>query len=71
MLHYRLSFIVLMVLTSLGSVIFGYLLVTLFGSSAENWLIGMIASNIIFMIAGYIILTRKIQETFLGFSYNF
>ena len=71
MLHYRLSFIVLMVLTSLGSVIFGYLLVTLFGSSAKNWLIGMIASNIIFMIVGYAILTRKIQETFLGFSYNF
>lgn len=70
MLHYRLSFTVLTVLTSLLSLIFGYIFVKFFGSSAENWLLGTVFSNCIFMIIGFVILRNKLNDKFNGVFYN-
>lgn len=70
MLHYRLSFTILTVLTSLGSLFFAYIFVKLFGNSAQNWLIGIVLSNCIFMIIGFIILRNKLNDKFNGVFYN-
>lgn len=70
MLHYRLSFTILTVLTSLGSLFFAYIFVKLFGNSAQNWLIGIVLSNCIFMIIGFVILRNKLNDKFNGVFYN-
>ncbi|MGJ0338331.1 hypothetical protein [Aliarcobacter cryaerophilus] len=70
MLHYRLSFTVLTVITSFGIILFGYLFVKIFGNSAENWLLGTVVSNTIFMIMGFFLLRNRLNETFHGFSYS-
>lgn len=71
MLHYRLSFTILTVLTAFGIIVFGYLFVNLFGNTAQNWLLGMVVSNIIFVIIGFYILKNRLNERFHGFSYTF
>lgn len=67
MLHYRLSFTILTVLTAFGIIVFGYLFVSLFGNSAQNWLFGTALSNIIFGIIGFFILKNRINENFHSF----
>ena len=42
MLHCRLSFTILTVLTAFGIIAFGYLFVNLFGNTAQNWLLGTV-----------------------------
>lgn len=71
MLHFRLTFTILIVSTSLCSLVFGYIFVNLFGYSAQNWLFGTLLSNFIFMIFGYIFLKNKLNEQFHGFFYDF
>jgi O-antigen/teichoic acid export membrane protein len=71
MLHYRLSFTVLMVFTALGIVIFGYFFIKFFGNHAENWLLGTVISNIIFLIIGFFVLKSRLNEKFHGFLYSF
>ena len=71
MLHYRLSFTILTVLTAFGIIVFGYLLVSLFGNTAQNWLLGTVISNILFVIIGFFVLKNRINEKFYGFSYSF
>jgi O-antigen/teichoic acid export membrane protein len=70
MLHYRLSFTILTVITSSGIILFGYLFIKLFDYSAEYWLLGTVVSNMIFMIMGFFLLWNRLNETFNGFSYN-
>jgi O-antigen/teichoic acid export membrane protein len=71
MLHYRFSFTILTVLTAFGIIFFGYLFVNFFGNNAENWLLGMVVSNMIFMIMGFFILKNRLNEEFNGFFYSF
>lgn len=71
MLHFRVSFTFLTVLTALGIVVFGYIVVKVFGNTAESWLFGTLLSNLIFMIIGYILLKNRLNETFHGFLNNF
>jgi len=70
MLHYRLSFTILTVLTAVGIIIFGYLFIKLFNNSAENWLLGTVVSNMIFMFIGFFVLKNRLSDKFHGFSYN-
>ena len=70
MLHYRLSFTILTVLTTFGVILFGYLFVKLFGSSAVNWLFGTVVSNIIFMVIGFFVLKNRLNENFHGFFHS-
>ena len=67
MLYYRLSFTVLTVLIALGIIVFGFLFIKLFGNSAENWLLGTVVSNIIFMIISFFVLKNRLNEKFHGF----
>lgn len=62
MLHYRISFTLLTTCTFLGILIFGYLFVIFFGKSAQNWLFGIVFSNALFGIVGYIVLKSKVNE---------
>lgn len=71
MLHYRLSFTILTVLTAFGIIVFGYLFVKLFGSTSENWLLGTVVSNTLFLIIGFFILKNRLNEKFNGFFYSF
>lgn len=71
MLHYRLSFTILTILTTLGILLFGYSFVKLFGNSAQNWLIGTIISNVVLLFVGFFVLRNRLNEEFHGFSYNF
>jgi O-antigen/teichoic acid export membrane protein len=71
MLHYRLSFTILIVFTVLGNILFGYLFIKLFGNYAENWLLGTVISNILFSIIGFFVLKNKLNEEFHGFLYGF
>ncbi len=70
MLHYRFSFTILTVLTAFGIIFFGYLFVNFFGNNAENWLLGMVVSNMIFMIIGFFVLKNRLNDKFRGFSYT-
>lgn len=70
MLYYRLSFTVLTVLTAFGIIVFGYLFIKLFGNNAENWLLGTVVSNMLFMIIGFFLLRNRLNEEFHGFFYN-
>lgn len=70
MLHYRFSFTILTVLTAFGIIFFGYLFVNFFGNNAENWLLGMVVSNMIFMIIGFFVLKIRLNDKFRGFSYT-
>ncbi len=54
LLYYRTVFILLTLFTAMGILLFGYLFVDLFGKNAENWLYGLITSNIIFTVIAYI-----------------
>jgi O-antigen/teichoic acid export membrane protein len=71
MLHYRFSFTILTVLTAFGIIVFGYLFVKLFGSTSENWLLGTVVSNTLFLIIGFFILKNRLNEKFNGFFYSF
>ncbi|MCG3686183.1 hypothetical protein L5F35_08190 [Aliarcobacter butzleri] len=70
MLHYRLSFTILTVLTAFGIIVFGYLFVNIFGNNAENWLLGTVLSNMIFMIIGFFVVKNRLNDKFHGFSYT-
>ncbi|WP_170000226.1 hypothetical protein [Campylobacter sp. RM9328] len=70
MLYYRLSFTILTGLTAFGIILFGCLFISLFGNSAENWLLGTLASNTLFLIIGFFILKNRLNEKFHGFSYG-
>jgi O-antigen/teichoic acid export membrane protein len=70
MLHYRLSFTVLTVLTSLGVLIFGYLFVYFWGNTAENWLYGTVVSNILFTLMGFYLLRKKLKEKYHGLLWS-
>jgi O-antigen/teichoic acid export membrane protein len=70
MLHYRLSFTVLTVLTSLGVLMFGYLFVYFWGNTAENWLYGTVVSNILFTLMGFYILRKKLKEEYHGLLWS-
>jgi len=70
MLHYRLSFTVLTVLTSMGIVTFGYIFVYFLGNTAENWLYGTVVSNILFTIMGFFILKEKLKEKYQGLLWS-
>ncbi len=68
MLHYRLEFTILSIFTSFFMLIFGSLFVELFKPSAEFWLYGVILSNLIFAIFGYILIRKRIGNVFHGFN---
>lgn len=70
MLHYRLSFTILTVFTAFGIIVFGYLFVNILGNTAQNWLLGIVVSNMIFMIIGFFVLKNRLNENFHGFSYS-
>ena len=59
MLHFRVEFTLLTILTSLFILIFGYSFVAFFGSNAEFWLFGIVLSNMIFAIYGFLVLRNK------------
>lgn len=71
MLHYRLSFTILTILTSFGIIVFGYFFIRLFGNTAENWLLGIVLSNIIVVVVGFFVLKNRLSERFNGFTYLF
>lgn len=58
-LYFRLSFIILTILTAFFILVFGYVFVHFLGSHAKNWLYGIVLSNAIFMVLGLIILISK------------
>jgi O-antigen/teichoic acid export membrane protein len=66
MLHYRISFTVLTILTSLGILVFGYIFISVFNNGIISWLSGLLLSNITILIIGYIILNKKINSNFVG-----
>lgn len=70
MLHYRLNFTVLTILTALGILLFGYIFVSTLGNNAQNWLFGTVVSNLLFSFIGFIILNKKLQSYFHGFKAN-
>jgi len=70
MLHYRLDFTMLTLLTSAGVVLFGYILLTLFSYTAGYWLLGIVVSNALFTMIGFIILKEHLNETFHGILVN-
>lgn len=61
MLHYRIHFIVLSILTSIFTLLFGYICVSMYGYSAYNWVIGITISNFLFMIIAFFVLKKKID----------
>jgi len=63
MLHDRISFTVLTTLTFLGTLVFGYLLVSLFGHGVQDWLFGMMLSHILFGVVGYVVLKIKVGKS--------
>jgi O-antigen/teichoic acid export membrane protein len=71
MLYFRLIFTTLTISISLFSLFFVYLFIKLFGNNAENWLLGTVVSNMIFMIMGVFILKNRLNEKFNGFFYSF
>lgn len=70
MLYYRVSFTVLTVSNAAWTLFFGYLFILLFGLTAQNWLLGTLLSNFIFMFIGFVILRNKLQERFCGIRQN-
>lgn len=70
MLHFRLNFTILNILTSLFLLIFGYIFIKIFGENAENWLLGILLTNLIFMIIGFFILKTKVNQFFSGIIWN-
>jgi len=60
LLYYRTMFIVLTLFTAMGILLFGYLFIDIFGKNAENWLYGLITSNIIFTIVAYIYFKHRV-----------
>lgn len=70
MLYYRISFTILIVLNATWTLFFGYLFIQLFGYTAQNWLLGTLLSNSIFMFIGFVILRNKLQERFYGTYQN-
>ncbi len=70
MLYFRLSFTVLMVLTAVGVLTFGYLFVILFGAKSQYWLVGMLLSNLLFLTIGFYMLKNRLNEQYDGFVYN-
>ena len=70
MLHYRLIFTVLTVLTSFGILLFGYMFIIYFGYDAQNWLFGTLLANLVFAGIGFFVLRKKLQDTFAGFLLN-
>jgi O-antigen/teichoic acid export membrane protein len=70
MLYYRISFTILTVLNAAWTLFFGYLFIQLFGYAAQNWLLGTLLSNSIFMFIGFVILRNKLQERFYGTYQN-
>ena len=53
MLHYRLHFTALTVLTSFGILFFGYTFIIYFGNVAQNWLFGTLLANLVFTGIGF------------------
>lgn len=70
MLYYRVSFTVLTVSNAAWTLFLGYLFIQLFGLTAQNWLLGTLLSNFIFMFIGFGILRNKLQERFCGIRQN-
>ena len=70
MLHYRISFTVLTISTSLGILIFGYLFVNIYDYGAVSWLYGILISNIIFTVVGYYTLKGSVRSKFSGLKFN-
>ncbi len=66
MLQYRMSFTILTILTSLGTLIFGYVFIYVFDAGVVSWLSGILFSNIIILIVGYIILNKSVDSKFNG-----
>jgi len=60
LLYYRTIFILLTLFTAMGILLFGYLFIDMFGKNAENWLYGLITSNIIFTIVAYIYFKNRV-----------
>ena len=66
MLYFRIEFTILTVLTSLGILIFGYFLVSVFSPKAEVWLGAILLSNFIMAVYGYSFLKKKTNNVFTG-----
>jgi O-antigen/teichoic acid export membrane protein len=60
LLYYRTSFIVLTLLTAIGVLTFSSLFVYFLGESAENWLYGLVLSNMLFTMVAYTVFKKKI-----------
>ncbi len=71
MLHYRISFTVLTIFTSVGILVFGYLFIKIFEAGSVAWLSSILLSNIIFLFVGYIVLIKKAKNRFSGIVSNF
>jgi len=70
MLHYRFSFTILTLLTSLGILVFGYIFIDINGAKSSGWLWGIVVSNVIFMFIGALILWNNLHESFATFLKN-
>lgn len=70
MLYFRIGFTILTVLTSLGTLIFGYLSIVVNGNEAENWLLGVVLSNAVFMFIGIFVLRKKLNDSFGGLKFQ-
>ena len=70
LLYYRTVFILLTLFTAMGILLFGYLFVDFFGKNAENWLYGLITSNIIFTIVAYIYFKNRVGLPSFSFQHS-
>ena len=68
MLSFRMDFTILTILTSLGVLILGYLLINAYYPKAEVWLSAILLSNLIFAIFGYYLIKKRVNSKFSGFS---
>lgn len=71
LLHYRMNFTVLTILTSLFILFFGYLAIYIYVPKAEYWLFGILISNFLFAFYGYILIKKRTLNNFSGFKYIF
>jgi len=71
MLHYRIDFTVLTILTSFFILIFGYLAIYIYAPKAEYWLYGILLSNMVFTVYGYILIKKRTTNSFSGFKILF
>lgn len=69
MLHHRISFTVLTVLTSAGALLLGFILIKQYQVADISWLEGILISNFIFALIGYYTLRNKLGEGFGGISF--